>query len=183
MRTPTAPAVLLAIVLAACSPDGAGNPVAPSAPSLSASGAVATATATHGTATVIRGTLDASEVSTPFPAPPAIPTRLETRLTGTGHASHLGRYTVVANFTVDLATAAGSGIITFTAANGDSFTASATGQAVFMTGFVQITEIATITGGTGRFAHATGTLTIVRQYNPATGASSGTVDGTINLTK
>jgi hypothetical protein len=179
MRTPTAPVVVLAFVFAACGPDVSNVPSAPSAPSLSASGGAPAGA----TATVIHGRLDANETSTPQPAPPAIPTRLATQLEGTGTASHLGQYTLVANLTVDLATASSSGVMTFTAANGDSFTATQTGQAVFMDGFVQITEIATLTAGTRRFTGAMGTLTIVRRENPATGVSSGTVDGTIYLAK
>lgn len=179
MRTPTALVVLLALLVAACGPDLSRLPSAPSAPSLSASGGAAAGS----TATVIHGFLNATETSTPQPAPPAIPLQLATQLAGTGIASHLGQYTLVATLVVDLATASSSGVMTFTAANGDSFTATETGQAVFMDGFVQITEIATLTGGDGRFSGATGTLTIVRRENPNTGASSGTVDGSIHLTK
>jgi hypothetical protein len=179
MRTPTAPIFVLTFVLVACSPEGSRIPSAPSAPSLSASGGAAAAPI----ATAIHGTLRSTETSTPQPAPPAIPTGLSTQMQGTGTASHLGQYTVVASLAVDLATASSSGVMTFTAANGDSFTVTQTGQAVFMNGFAQITEIASITSGTGRFSQATGTLTIVRQEDPATGVSSGTVDGTIYLMK
>jgi hypothetical protein len=41
----------------------------------------------------------------------------------------------------------------------------------------------TITDGTGRFAGAAGTLTVVRRVVQATGVSSGTVEGTITLPK
>jgi hypothetical protein len=178
MRTSTA-AVILALALAACSRDEARNPLAPSAPNLSAAdrtGIPTISTRTH-------GSLDATETSTPQPAPPAIPTQLATHLEGTGTASHLGRYTVVANLTVDLATASSVGDMTFTTADGDRITATETGQAVFGGGLVRITEVATITGGTGRFARASGTLAIVRLENPATGVSSGSFEGTIDLAK
>ena len=175
MRRCTAPAVLLALALAACSPDGARTPLAPSAPNLAAGSRGAAATI----AKRIHGTLEAVETGAFQPGSTLIVTHLE----GEGAASHLGRYTVVADFTFDLATAAGSGRITFTAANGDSFTATETGQAVDTDGIAQITEAATITGGTGRFAGATGALTIVRRLDQATGRSSGSFDGTIYLAK
>ena len=179
MRTSTTALALLALVAAACSADESRYPDAPSAPSLSVGGGAAAGPL----ATAIHGTLQSTETSTPQPAPPAIPTGLAIRLEGTGTASHLGQYTLVANLAVNLATGSSSGLLTFTAANGDSFTATETGQAVFMNGYVRITELATITGGTGRFAQATGTLTVVRRENPATGVSTGTVDGTIYLEK
>jgi hypothetical protein len=47
-------------------------------------------------------------------------------------------------------------------------------------GVLSITEIATITGGTGRFAGATGSFTIERVLTDATGVSSGSFNGTIS---
>jgi hypothetical protein len=43
-----------------------------------------------------------------------------------------------------------------------------------------IVETAAITGGTGRFAGATGAFTIHRILNQVTGVSSGSFDGTIS---
>ncbi len=104
-------------------------------------------------------------------------------LEGGGTASHLGRFTLVADFTLNLATAAASGSVTFTAANGDVLTGTVTGRAVVGGGIAAVTETVTITGGTGRFAGATGTLTALRRVVQATGVSAGTVEGTITLPK
>jgi hypothetical protein len=84
---------------------------------------------------------------------------------------------------VNLATGAGGGSIVFTAANGDRVTATETGQAVDDGGVADITETATITGGTGRLAGATGILTIQRRLVLATGISRGRLEGTIDLQK
>ncbi|WBB63421.1 hypothetical protein O7599_13235 [Streptomyces sp. WMMC500] len=82
-------------------------------------------------------------------------------LTGdqSGFASHLGKHTIdlqgVATLSAD-GTIDGSGTVTFTAANGDQLTGTFT-----VTGPVSTPRaVGTITGGTGRFAHASGTLNV-----------------------
>ena len=103
-------------------------------------------------------------------------------LDGTGSATHLGRFTLSANFTVITATGNATGTATWTAANGDQIRVTVVGHGdivVFPT--VTITETHTITGGNGRFADASGTLTIDRSANIVTGVSSGSLSGTINL--
>jgi hypothetical protein len=42
-----------------------------------------------------------------------------------------------------------------------------------------IVEHATITGGTGRFAGATGSFTVQRSYDVAAGTTIGSIEGTI----
>jgi hypothetical protein len=69
--------------------------------------------------------------------------------------------------------------MTFTAANGDVLIATFTGQAQ-QGAIVSIVEHATITAGTGRFAAASGTFTVERQFNPATGATQGSFAGSIS---
>jgi hypothetical protein len=80
-------------------------------------------------------------------------------LTGTGRASHLGRYTWAStecfNFTT-LVTV--DGRFTLTAANGDALTGTYSGGATVVGGIATFEDQAVITGGTGRFAGASGDL-------------------------
>jgi hypothetical protein len=101
---------------------------------------------------------------------------------GGGTASHLGRFTVTYGFTVNLLTFEGVGSAQFIAADGDSFytTSTATGAPTGRTpGENRIVETHTITRGTGRFAGATGGLTLVRLSD--LGVTSGSFEGTIVL--
>jgi len=102
--------------------------------------------------------------------------------TATGYATQIGRYTATYEEQVDLLTGSSVGAITLVAANGDVIFATQTGQGdptpdpdIF-----SIVEVSTITGGTGRFAGATGTFTITRLVDLTTGDSSGSFNGTIS---
>ena len=102
--------------------------------------------------------------------------------TATGYATRIGRYTATYEEQVDLLTGSSVGAITVVAANGDVIFATQTGQGdptpdpdIF-----SIVEVSTITGGTGRFAGATGTFTIERLVSLSTGDSSGSFSGTIS---
>lgn len=104
---------------------------------------------------------------------------------GSGNGTHLGRFTVTVEAEVNLLTAAGSGFWHFIAANRDSLFTESTGQSsptanpdVFL-----VVETFIITGGTGRFAGATGSFTVERLLDRVTGVSSGSFDGTIVLDK
>ena len=102
--------------------------------------------------------------------------------TGSGEATQLGRFTVSYQVDVNVQTGAGTGLSAeFVAANGDSLFAEGTGQAspTGTPGTVNITENYTITGGTGRFANASGTFTVERVASETTGETSGTLSGTI----
>jgi hypothetical protein len=98
----------------------------------------------------------------------------------TGNATHLGQFTVTAEWT--LGPTGGSGTSTWTAANGDEFSTRFTRRGAFSPTTATFTETHTITPGTGRFANASGTFTVVQTrglsmpYN-----NSATIDGTINL--
>jgi hypothetical protein len=98
----------------------------------------------------------------------------------TGNATHLGRFTVEFPHTVNFATRTGVGTFTFEAADGDSLTADFTGQAQGGP-IVSIVEHAVVTGGTGRFAAATGSFVVQRSFDPATGATEGSFEGTIAM--
>jgi len=76
----------------------------------------------------------------------------------------------------------GPGTATWTAANGDQIRANVGGHGdIVEFPTVTITETHTITGGTGRFANASGIMTIERSANILTGASTGSLSGTISL--
>jgi hypothetical protein len=100
---------------------------------------------------------------------------------GSGRATHLGRFTMTYELEVDLLTSETFGSSVFTAANGDSLTTDITGHGAPTENpdVRSIVEVHTITGGTGRFAGATGSF--IRKYllNLVTGFTSGSFDGTI----
>jgi hypothetical protein len=125
------------------------------------------------------GTLSATVPRGPSPVDP---NKVRVVLTGSGHAAHLGRFTFTAPHDVDTVTRVATGAYTFTAANGDTLTATFTGAAAPTStpGVLLITETATITGGTGRFAGATGNFVVERLYDPAAGTTSGSFDGVVS---
>jgi hypothetical protein len=98
----------------------------------------------------------------------------------TGNATHLGLFTLEFPHTVNFATRVGEGTYTFTAANGDKLIADFTGQAQGGPPIVSIVEHATVTGGTGRFAGATGSFVVRRRFEPASGTTEGSFEGTIS---
>lgn len=162
------PALVLVVFSVGCA--GPNSPAAPSAnPGISGFGL------TESQASVpFKGSFEGSQTLTPGTPPFGT---VNGAATGTG--THLGQFTVVFPHTVNFATRTGVGTYTFTAANGDTLTASFTGAA---TGSpqVSIVEHATVTGGTGRFAGATGTFTAQRQFDQSTGVTTGTFEGEIS---
>jgi hypothetical protein len=112
------------------------------------------------------------------------PSTLFARVAARGNATHLGLFTLALDATVDLLTATAVGTITLTAANGDQIFATHTGRVVGQVeGGLNIEETATITGGTGRFAGATGSYTAPRFHDSATLATDGSIQGTISLNR
>jgi hypothetical protein len=101
---------------------------------------------------------------------------------GTGNATHLGRFSFSQRVTLDFATGTTVGTAHWTAANGDSFdtTLTGSGHLTGAPGEISITDIHTITGGSGRFEGARGRFTVERLASAITFTTSGSiVDGTI----
>jgi len=152
---------------------GCGQPVPPAGPSLIGSGHPSSNSLVADSP--FKGNLEGSQTLTPLQPPFGLVSGQ-----ATGNATHLGQFTVQFPHTVNFATARGEGTYTFTAANGDTLTADFTGQA--QTGpITSIVEEAVITGGTGRFAGATGSFTVRRLFDRAAGTTTGSFDGTISI--
>ena len=124
-----------------------------------------------------RGSLAGTATVTPL-NPPIVAVRIE----ATGTATHLGRFTLEAPHTVNQATLTAVGTYLITAANGDTITANLAGTATMVKPpkYISITETATVTGGTGRFAGASGSIEVKRMFNRATGVTTGTLEGWIS---
>ena len=125
-----------------------------------------------------KGRFEAVETHTPLP-PPLVLIDAD----GTGRATHLGNFTLGIDALLNFKTKAAVGFYEFTAANGDTLTAAFTGQSspTATPGVIRIKENATITGGTGRFAGASGSFVSERLLDTATLASTGSFEGTITL--
>ncbi len=167
-------ALALATLTLACS-DGAGSPTAPLVAVADRGAEAAASPMADGQA--FQGTIEAVSHATFVPATFSN----VVHLVGTAQATPYGKFALVADFTVNLATERSVGTLTLTARNGDVITASFTGQSsAAAPGIIAIVENATITGGTGRFAGATGSFVIHRTLVRATGAVSGSFTGIID---
>jgi hypothetical protein len=112
---------------------------------------------------------------------PVVPPIVSAQVKATGHATSLGKFTYTALLTVNTATGLGSGTFLFTTVNGDTVIGTISGKATFTPpNVLSIMEIATITGGTGRFTGATGSLTITRLKNTVTGVTTASFTGIIS---
>ena len=102
---------------------------------------------------------------------------------GTGNATHLGRFTVEIAHVVNTVARTVTGSYEFTAANGDTLIADVTGQfgpTAENPRVLLSVETATITGGTGGFAGATGSFTVERLLNLDTFLTTVSFEGTIS---
>jgi len=105
-------------------------------------------------------------------------------VTGSGNGTHIGLFTTVGKVFFspdpnDPTSIIPSGQATLTAANGDKLIfVVADGSQSLVTGVG--TGHFSFTGGTGRFANATGTISYVVEQNFLTGAYTVTAVGTIN---
>ena len=119
---------------------------------------------------------------------PVNPSVVFDRFEAQGQGTHLGRFELVIEATVNFGArpVTGAGTYTFTAANGDRLVADHAGfSTLVVPGTVLITEHAIIDPdrSTGRFAGAEGTFTVERLADAATGVGGltvGTFEGTIS---
>jgi len=97
-----------------------------------------------------------------------------------GTAAHIGQFAMLSQHHLNTVTRTAAGTFVFTAANGDKIYADFTGRGQPATpGVVAVVETATITGGTGRFAGASGSFVVQRTYDRAAGTTTGSFQGTI----
>ena len=125
-----------------------------------------------------RGSLEGDVAVTPID-PPLI---VAVVISGTGNASHLGQFSLTIPHTVDRPNHSAFGTYQFVAANGDTLTASFTGQSApaATPGVLVIVENATITGGTGRFSDASGSFVCERLFDTIHNTTTGSFTGTIS---
>jgi hypothetical protein len=180
-------AIILSVCVsaAACSGPGLDSPTSPTAATVSA----ARTQAASATQLPFRGSYMGNTTGTANCPPACPPTLLTLSGSYTGEATSLGRFTATSAEEVTLATATSTGTFTFTAANGDQlFTKTAGAEDEFIPPNIsRVTLIATIVGGTGRFAAATGTMTLrftsVIDFASGTSSLTGSLDGYINLNR
>lgn len=102
-------------------------------------------------------------------------------LTKAGNATHLGRFTVVASQCLDPATGAiTKGEAVFTAANGDQVFATQSGQVSGSPPVLAFELDYTITGGTGRFAGASGSINATGDFDVRTGGGTASLEGVMS---
>ena len=103
---------------------------------------------------------------------------------GEGNATHLGKATAVTtDQAVNLITGQTSATYTFTSANGDTVVLEMEFQTTFLPSGVTFEGTYSVTEGTGRFAGATGSGTLIGSAaftGPSNGVGSFTVAGTIS---
>jgi hypothetical protein len=100
---------------------------------------------------------------------------------GWGNAALLGQFTTSYEAQVNFLDLSVTESVRFVGINGDSLQAEAVGQATEdkTLGVLHLIEIYKVTGGTGQFKGARGTITLNRQVTVTTGVASSTFDGYI----
>jgi hypothetical protein len=181
----TAVAVVFVALSVGCSqpisPAGA-TAVPRGGPSITSSGEQATSLAggvAAGKEVPFTGSLEGAVTSRTPLTPPLVSLLTE----GTGSATHLGRFTVDIAHIVNTVARTVTGSYEFTAANGDTLIADVTGQfgpTAENPRVLLSVETATITGGTGRLAGATGSFTVERLLNLDTFLTTVSFEGTIS---
>ena len=102
---------------------------------------------------------------------------------GSGEVAGFGPFTVSYHVEVNLQDLSETGSAQFSGTNGNSLLAKGVGQAIEdrTPGMYNVVEIYTITGGTGRFEGARGTITVKRLVSVDVGLSTSTFEGYILL--
>jgi hypothetical protein len=129
-----------------------------------------------------KGTLAGDVTVTPAP-PPLGPPFLSADVEAAGNATCLGKFALDIPHIVNPVKGTAVGTYEFIAANGDKVCATFSGIATptDVPGVLYIVETVTITGGTGRFAGATGSFTTERLYDRIAGTTVGTFSGAIEF--
>ncbi len=120
-----------------------------------------------------KGTMESTETyAVDFPT-------MSVTASGSGTGTPLGQFTVKYGAEVNLLDFSWDESTELIGFNGDSIRMKGLGQATQnkTPTLFNVVEIYTITGGTGRFSGASGTLTLNRLFSIATGATSGTFEG------
>jgi hypothetical protein len=169
---PYRPIVLL--VLSAMVAAGCSNPTSPVSPSSLGLGAGSRAAVQPGTRSFdFEGEFEGTYAGSG--EPPFVTVHVE----AIGTASHLGRFVFDSTHVVNFIDLSGRGTESLTAANGDQLTGEVRGQAEPReNGVFFIVETLTITGGTGRFAGASGEVITERLSFPG-GPANGTTTGSL----
>ena len=116
---------------------------------------------------------------------PLTPPFVAVTLEGEGNATQLGHFDVSSSLVANAADGTAVGTYEFTAANGDTLTADYTEYfaPTDVPGVFADVITATITGGTGRFAGATGSFVSYRAADHVTGIVTDTFEGTISISR
>jgi hypothetical protein len=127
-----------------------------------------------------KGTMQGKDTVSPGPSPTTA--LLSTTATGTG--THLGKFSFTQDLTLNGANLTDTGSAQWIAANGDIIYTMVVGSAIPGDVVFRITEVHTITGGTGRFTGAQGSFTVHRTHvvtpsDDGTHVTFGWFEGTI----
>jgi hypothetical protein len=126
-----------------------------------------------------KGTMQGQDVDLPNPPPNSF----VVATTGTGNATQLGQFAFLQQVTVNGLTGTDTGFAHWIAANRDTIDLTIVGgghpESTANGIIFRITEIFTITGGTGRFAGAQGSFKMERVASGDTFMTSGVFQGSI----
>ena len=123
-----------------------------------------------------KGALQGNDTDTCFTFPIAC-----VATSGTGIGTVIGPFSFTMDNRVNVTNGTDAGAVTLIAANGDTITATFTGsgEPTAEPNVFSITEVYTITGGTGRFAGAQGSFILERLASGVTFLTSGSFHGTM----